>query len=733
MELSKKMKKFWAVLCVVAMVVTSVTVYHAKAAENVNAEATAEEWIALAGDAPDTYFYDNSTMQLQEMVNIQQPGWANAKGVYMSVSSGISEVTVNGVSEGVAQIQGAGVLIYLTALTKNINEVNITHAEGTGYVKIKNASVNVTSATTPQAPKAIEEKWIDVDITDKTYTGAEIKPSITIEDDNTILRPTIDYTVTYLNNINVGSAKIVIEGCGSYKGKIEKSFNIVARPLDKAKVAVSAPSYTGEAITEDDIKEIEVDKINFASSNFNISIAKETEGKINAGEKVKITLKPKDGNFTGEKETEFKIARRNIDDSAVTAGTISDQAYTGTALTPEVTLKHGDKVLVKDTDYKILSYTNNINAGTTAQVMIEGAGNYTGTKTLTFIINSQALDVSKINIDSQIYTGEPILPKEIIYDKNDKKTTITDADFTVELVKKDESEQIDNTNVGKVKVKIIGKRNYDFTKETEFEIVPKSVKDLEVSEIGAMEYTGAEIKPVVSIKYGKLSLENDKDYTLKYENNKKVGEATVVITGKGNYKDEKKVTFKIQKTIKLTVKEGKKTSVYTLGIEPSYNLPTNNKELAKQFPKLVKKGRVFKGFYKNGKKITKISDSTEVTLNARNYRNLKTSVKQMILNKGIISFRFNKKDWKQLDGVEITWAKNSKFKGKSKKKKTILTKGKKIRKLKYVIKKSERYFRNGEYYCFRIRYFYKVKNKKYYYQRESRKSIVYGKRLVVRK
>ncbi|MCI9564544.1 MAG: hypothetical protein HFG30_00860 [Eubacterium sp.] len=110
-------------------------------------------WEAIPGDPADTYFYDKSTMELNEIVNIQQPGWAAEKGIYMNVPSGISEVTVNGVSDNVAKIEGAGVIVYLSALTKEINEVTIKHAMGTGFVKIKNASKSTGEQPQPTAPQ----------------------------------------------------------------------------------------------------------------------------------------------------------------------------------------------------------------------------------------------------------------------------------------------------------------------------------------------------------------------------------------------------------------------------------------------------------------------------------------------------------------------------------------------------------------------------------------------------
>ena len=59
-------------------------------------------------------------------------------------------------------------------------------------------------------------------------------------------------------------------------------------------------------------------------------------------------------------------------------------------------------------------------------------------------------------------------------------------------------------------------------------------------------YTGNALKNVVSVKdsNGK-ALKKGRDYTLAYKNNKNVGTATVIFTGKGNYKFTVKRTYKI--------------------------------------------------------------------------------------------------------------------------------------------------------------------------------------------
>ena len=149
------------------------------------------EWVELQGDPENanTYFYDKKTMNLNEIVNIQQPSWAAEKGIYMNVASGISEVTVNGVSENVGKIEGAGVLIYLSALTKEINEVSIKHALGTGYVKIRNAKASgeVIQPTT-KAPEQTQPATTKAP-QPTTKKNDTTQPAIDFTTDSSIAKP----------------------------------------------------------------------------------------------------------------------------------------------------------------------------------------------------------------------------------------------------------------------------------------------------------------------------------------------------------------------------------------------------------------------------------------------------------------------------------------------------------------------------------------------------------------
>ena len=73
---------------------------------------------------------------------------------------------------------------------------------------------------------------------------------------------------------------------------------------------------------------------------------------------------------------------KNLQDAWIQ--TIADQTYTGSAITPTVTVKDGETTLVLNTDYTV-AYSNNVNTGT-ATVTVTGTGNYSGTATANFTI-----------------------------------------------------------------------------------------------------------------------------------------------------------------------------------------------------------------------------------------------------------------------------------------------------------------------------------------------------------
>ena len=66
-------------------------------------------------------------------------------------------------------------------------------------------------------------------IADQSYTGQAIEPAVVVKDGETVLEEGRDYSVTYENNVEVGTATVIVTAwtSGNYRGEIKATFNIV--------------------------------------------------------------------------------------------------------------------------------------------------------------------------------------------------------------------------------------------------------------------------------------------------------------------------------------------------------------------------------------------------------------------------------------------------------------------------------------------------------------------------
>lgn len=210
--------------------------------------------------------------------------------------------------------------------------------------------------------------------------------------------------------------------------------------------------------------------------------------------------------------------------ASLSVSDIPDYTYTGSAIKPNVTIKKDGTTLKKDTDY-ILSYANNINAGT-ASITITGKGNYTGSVKKTFTIKKRSLSsVTVSSIVSQPYIGSAIKPSVTV--KYSSKTLKKGIDYNVSYS--------NNTKIGTAKITLTGTGNFTGTKTQSFKIVQGSLAYATYSTISNKSYTAKAIKPAITIKQGSYTLKNGIDYTLSYTSNTLPGKAKITIKGKGNF------------------------------------------------------------------------------------------------------------------------------------------------------------------------------------------------------
>lgn len=260
--------------------------------------------------------------------------------------------------------------------------------------------------------KLVQDSWISV-IEPMEYAGMTQEPAVVVKDGSTTLEEGTDYTVSYINNRNVGQATdanapaVVITGAGeNYSGTASRTFTINAIPMT---VSVDHMTIT----YGDPVPQYKVSYAPFAGDD----VASDLDGKLvfdckyqQYSDVGRYVVTPS-GLTSPNYLIEFVYGVLTVEHKALEDGfiaTIADVTYNGEEQTPELVVKNGDKVLTKDVDYTV-EYADNTNAGT-ATVTVTGllSSNYSGTATATFTINKADINVkAPTTIKGLVYTGGP--------------------------------------------------------------------------------------------------------------------------------------------------------------------------------------------------------------------------------------------------------------------------------------------------------------------------------------
>lgn len=123
------------------------------------------------------------------------------------------------------------------------------------------------------------------------------------------------------------------------------------------------------------------------------------------------------------------------------------------------------------------------------------------------------------------------------------------------------AEYSNNNKAGEATVTITGRSDYAGTVTGTYNIKAISVDDATVTGIKDKTYTGKALTQKPVVKLSDNTLADGTDYTVSYRDNVKVGTATVIITGKGNYTGEITKTFRINKANNTISVKGKTAAV----------------------------------------------------------------------------------------------------------------------------------------------------------------------------
>lgn len=450
-------------------------------------------------------------------------------------AAAVTNCTVSGLTAktytGKAQTQSITVK-YRNKTLKNGKDYTVSYQNninaGTAYVIIKGKgsySGTVKRSFTIK-PAIIYKQCTFYKIASQYYTGSQIKPVPKIKNGTTTLKNGTDFTLTYQNNVNKGTAKVYIKGKGNYSGSCSLTFSITARPVSTLKITVPSVTYNGKA--QKPAVTVKYNNYKFKNgTDYTLSYKNNT--KIGT---ATVTVKGK-GKLSGTKSVTFKINAKPIKNAVITYN--NSLTYNGSTLSPAVTVKYGNATLKKNTDYTV-AYSNNVNAGT-GTITITGKGIYGGSVKKTFTIKKLGISASAVSgTGNKVYTGSAIKPVPAV--KVGGRTLKNGTDFTVSYK--------NNTEPGTATLKVTGKGNYSGSVSKTFKITARAINDVEVT-VPDTVFTGEQVRPDVVVSYGSYQFISDSDYTLSFKDNINIGTASVVVTGKNHLSGSRTVTFPIEK------------------------------------------------------------------------------------------------------------------------------------------------------------------------------------------
>ncbi len=417
--------------------------------------------------------------------------------------------------------------------------------------------------------KKLIEKAKYVKIQEKTYEGGgEIRLSsseliLYMQSRNEPLVEGTDYTVSYENNLEIGTATAVIKGVGSYAGTKRIPFKIVGTAINSARVdGIVDKIYDGTEQSQDITVWVEGTRLE-PERDYTVTYS----NRQNVG-KASVVIQGINA-YSGTVKKTFKITAYDLekDERNLISGTMTGLTvkYVKGGCKPEPVIKFGETELKAGTDYT-LSYQNNKNtADASAEkapvIKIKGKGNFKGTRTEKFSITAKNLADAECPVSIAVedkayargvgkYVSKPVLTD------TDGKVLKAGTDYEVTYTLADGITKLDKRSTVKegayICVTARGKGKYEGTLMTTYRITRSSFTKASIK-VTPKEYTGGYVyltgEDDLTVTVGATRLTYGKDYEIledSYVNNVRKGTASVKVRGLGDYGGTKTVKFKIQ-------------------------------------------------------------------------------------------------------------------------------------------------------------------------------------------
>ena len=306
-------------------------------------------------------------------------------------------------------------LEYADNIEVGTGKVIVTGVATEGYI----GTVEVPFYINEKAPEEPEFTLIELTASDVSisgtefpYTGEAIEPAVTVTAEGQTLTAGKDYSVEYVNNVEVGTATVIVRGIATasqtlgYTGAVSLNFTIQATQpeeyplveIQHSDVTINGKqfTYTGKAI-EPEITVTVDGKVLTAGKDYSLKYENNVEVGTGYAIVSGIATATQTGGYTGQVTVRFTIVPMTEETYPlveIKSGDVTIDGtkftYTGKAIEPKITVTVDGKVLTAGKDYS-LKYVNNVEVGT-ATAIVSGiatatqTGGYTGEVKVNFTI-----------------------------------------------------------------------------------------------------------------------------------------------------------------------------------------------------------------------------------------------------------------------------------------------------------------------------------------------------------
>ena len=140
-------------------------------------------------------------------------------------------------------------------------------------------------------------------IAEQAYTGSAVKPTPAVKVGSKTLKSGTDYTLSYKNNTNAGTATVTVAGRGNYAGTKSVTFKIAPASISGASVSsIAEQAYTGSAVRPTPAVKLGSKTLK-SGTDYTLSYKANTK----AGTAT-VTVTGK-GNYAGTKSVTFRIVQ----------------------------------------------------------------------------------------------------------------------------------------------------------------------------------------------------------------------------------------------------------------------------------------------------------------------------------------------------------------------------------------------------------------------------------------